>query len=156
MSKKSAADTVRLSVDGQTWSRFVALHSRINNEVERALQRRSHLGFTEFMALLALNEQPDGELRMQELAEKTSLNQSSATRLVGRLERNTLTERRMCEFDRRGVYTAITDAGRDALRKAVPVYEKALAHAFDQAAVDDEFQPLLGKIRPNYDVTAST
>lgn len=149
MSKKSSADTdtVHLSADGQLWPRFVALHSRVNNAVERALQRRSHLGFTEFMALLALNEQPDGELRMQELAEKTSLNQSSATRLVVRLERTGLTERRMCEFDRRGVYTGITDSGREALREAVPVYEKALTQAFDQAAIEEEFQPLLGLIR---------
>lgn len=147
MSEKPTAASVELSADGQNWAHVVALHSRINNEVERALQRSSHLGFTEFMAMLALNEQPDGELRMQELAEKTSLNQSSATRLVGRLERTGLTERRMCEFDRRGVYTGITDSGREALREAIPVYEKALAQAFNKASVEDEFRSLLDAIR---------
>jgi DNA-binding MarR family transcriptional regulator len=138
---------VRLSADGQLWSSVVALHSQIRTAVERALQRHSRLGFSEFQALLALSEEEDGELRMQELAEKTSLNQSSATRLVGRLEQHDLTRRTLCERDRRGVYTEITEVGREVLAGAVPVYQQALTEAMDQAALEDRFKLLLGRLR---------
>lgn len=138
---------VRLSPDGALWPRVAALTARVTNEVEKALQRKVELGFSEFLALLALSDSDDGELRMQELAEATSLNQSSATRLVGRLQQAGLSERRMCEHDRRGVYTGITAAGRKTLLEAVPIYEAALKRAFGQAAVEEDLEPLLNRIR---------
>ncbi|MBB1155214.1 MarR family winged helix-turn-helix transcriptional regulator [Amycolatopsis dendrobii] len=138
----------KLTTLGAMWPRMVALRSRIDHEVEQALQRQLHLGFSEFVALMSLADRPDGELRMQELADATSLNQSSATRLVGRLERTGLTERRLCEYDRRGVYTGITDAGRVTLRKAVPVYEAALANAFDRVAADPDYRDLIAAVDP--------
>ncbi|WP_409182665.1 MarR family winged helix-turn-helix transcriptional regulator [Amycolatopsis sp. VS8301801F10] len=138
----------KLTTLGAMWPRMVALRSRIDHEVEQALQRQLHLGFSEFVALMSLAGRPDGELRMQELADATSLNQSSATRLVGRLERTGLTERRLCEHDRRGVYTGITDAGRTTLRKAVPIYEAALASAFDRMAADPDYRDLIAAVDP--------
>lgn len=138
----------KLTTLGAMWPRMMALRSRIDHEVEQALQRQLHLGFSEFVALMSLADRPDGELRMQELADATSLNQSSATRLVGRLERTGLTERRLCEHDRRGVYTGITDAGRVTLRKAVPVYEAALESAFDRVAADPDYRDLIAAVDP--------
>ncbi|GAA1032141.1 MULTISPECIES: MarR family winged helix-turn-helix transcriptional regulator [Amycolatopsis] len=144
--RKSAG--AKLTTLGAMWPRMMALRSRVDHEVEQALQRQLHLGFSEFVALMSLADRPDGELRMQELADATSLNQSSATRLVGRLERTGLTERRLCEYDRRGVYTGITDAGRATLRKAVPVYETALASAFDRVAADPDYRDLIAAVDP--------
>jgi DNA-binding MarR family transcriptional regulator len=145
---KVVAAPAELSTTGTLWASLVSLHARVGNEVEKVLQRRLGIGFSELLALLALSRSPDGELRMQELAELTSLNQSSVSRLVARLERSGLTERRMCEHDRRGVYTGITDIGRETLTEAVPVYEKALAEAFGQISVDAELGPLLARILP--------
>ncbi|MFB9931386.1 MarR family winged helix-turn-helix transcriptional regulator [Amycolatopsis halotolerans] len=144
--RKSAG--AKLTTLGAMWPRMMALRSRVDHEVEQALQRQLHLGFSEFVALMSLADRPDGELRMQELADATSLNQSSATRLVGRLERTGLTERRLCEYDRRGVYTGITDTGRVTLRKAVPVYEAALASAFDRVAADPDYRDLIAAVDP--------
>lgn len=145
----------RLSSLGAAWPQFVALYSRVGHEVEKSLQRRAQLGYSEFLALLALAENSVGELRMQELAEATTLNQSSTSRLVGRLERTGLTERRLCEYDRRGVYTGITPAGRKALRDAIPVYEAALAHALDSAAAEPGVKLLLSVMNAPTEAVAS-
>jgi DNA-binding MarR family transcriptional regulator len=97
--------------------------------------------------LIALAQSPDGELRMQELNDVTFLNQSSVSRLVARLERAGLAERRSCEQDRRGVYTGITDTGARVLRAAMPVYEGSLRESFDQLAVDPKLRALVHRLR---------
>src|SRR4051794_7114952 len=96
-----------LSREGVLWTRLVALHSQVARTVERALLRHCEVGLSEFLALAACAAAPDGEMRMQDLTDAVNLNQSSVSRLVARLERSGLTERRMCEYDRRGVYTGI-------------------------------------------------
>ncbi|ONI85763.1 MarR family transcriptional regulator [Saccharothrix sp. ALI-22-I] len=132
---------------GATWSGLRALHNRINASLERALQRQFHFGMSEFTALCALADAPEGELRMQELTEVVGLNQSSVSRLVARLEQSGLTGREVCETDRRGVYSCITDAGRDVYADALSFYEKTLAGIFDEVEADAELGPLLKKIR---------
>jgi DNA-binding MarR family transcriptional regulator len=128
------------------WARLVALHSQIDNVVERALQRRFGIGLSEFLALAACAAAPDGEMRMQDLTEALYLNQSSVSRMVTRLESNGLTERRMCEYDRRGVYTGITEHGFEVFRKAVPAYEAALTGALDRSAADPNLAALVEKL----------
>lgn len=138
---------VELSAQGALWANLSALHAKVGGELEKVLHRRAGIGFSEFLSLVALSRNPIGELRMQELSEVTSLNQSSVSRLVARLERDGLTERRMCEQDRRGVYTGITEEGRRVLAEAVVVYEESLARAFTQLSVDAELGPLLNTLR---------
>lgn len=139
--------TQELAVDGVLWTRIVALHSQVDNVIGRALHRQFGLGLSEFLALAACAAAPDGEMRMQDLTEAVYLNQSSVSRLVGRLERSQLTERRICEFDRRGVYTGITDHGLQVLRDAAPAYEAALRDAFERASADPTLAPLVQAIR---------
>lgn len=136
-----------LHSEGVLWTRLVALHSQVDNVVERALHRQFGLGLSEFLALVACAAAPDGEMRMQELTEAVYLNQSSVSRMVSRLERSRLTERRTCEFDRRGVYTGITEHGLQVLRDAVPVYEAALRDAFDRAQTDPNLAALVHALR---------
>jgi DNA-binding MarR family transcriptional regulator len=131
----------------ETWSGLRTLHNRINADLERALQRQFHFGMSEFTALCALAEAPDGELRMQELTEVVGLNQSSVSRLVARLEQSGLTSRETCETDRRGVFSCVTTAGREVYATALPFYERTLATIFDAVEADPELGPLLKKVR---------
>jgi len=136
-----------IAQDTALWSQLVAVHARVGGSVERALQRRFGIGTSELQALIALAQSPGGELRMQELNDVTFLNQSSVSRMVARLERAGLAERRSCEQDRRGVYTGITDIGARVLRAALPVYEGSLRESFDQLAVDPKLRSLVHRIR---------
>ncbi|MFG2074792.1 MarR family winged helix-turn-helix transcriptional regulator [Nonomuraea maritima] len=123
-------------IDDELWNGLVRLHARVEHELAAALQHHG-LGLSEYRALCHLSSAAGGELRMQELADLLGLNQSSVTRLVGRLEAAGLTRRDMCADDRRGVYTVITDEGRERKASAAPVYEHTLTTALDQAATDD-------------------
>ncbi|MET0132217.1 MAG: MarR family transcriptional regulator [Kibdelosporangium sp.] len=125
-----------MSKDEQAWGRFVALHARVESELTKALQRRHGLGLSEYRALQCLSELPKNTARIQELAEALGLNQSSVSRLVARLEEAKLSERDICETDRRGIYTMLTNDGLERLAAAQPTYETTLAGALDKAEAD--------------------
>lgn len=124
-----------MTTDDDMWVDVVRLHARVEHDLAAALQRHS-LGLSEYRALCHLSTTDSGELRMQELADLLGLNQSSVTRLVGRLEAAGLTRRDLCANDRRGVYTVITDEGRARKAGASDTYEQALTASLDRAAAD--------------------
>lgn len=123
-------------MDADTWDRVVTLHGRVEREMAKTMHRHHGLGLSEFRALRMLAVAPDGELRMQDLADRLGLDQSSTSRLAARLDTAGLTRRDLCPDDRRGVYTVITDAGRDLHDTASPTYREALGRALESAAAD--------------------
>jgi DNA-binding MarR family transcriptional regulator len=120
-----------------TWNHLSLLHARVESSLGTALQRRHGIGLSEYRALGHLVASPTGELRMQELAYKIGLNQSSVTRLVARLNAAEFTYRDLCPDDRRGVYTVITDGGRARYAEASGTYEATLSDALEEAGRAD-------------------
>lgn len=129
------------------WSRLAALHGRVEQQLAEMLQFEHSLGLSEYRALCHLSSSPDRELRMQELSERTGLNQSSVSRLVNRLEKAGLTERVHCGGDRRGVYAKITESGLERQAKAAPAYRDALRRALDECADDERLGDLVRRLR---------
>jgi len=125
-------------MDTKLWEQVVVLHARVEHDLGKTLQRRHGIGLSEYRALSRLAKAPDGELRMQELADSIGLNQSSVSRLAVRLETDGLTRRDLCPKDRRGVYTVITDNGRARLAEATPTYQDALGTALTKATGDPQ------------------
>jgi DNA-binding MarR family transcriptional regulator len=100
------------------WRGFLRVHAALVRELDRELIAVHGLPLRAYEVLLYLENAPDGRLRMSELAGSVLLSQSGLTRLVDRLERDALVERRPCEDDRRGLWAQITPAGLGALREA--------------------------------------
>lgn len=114
------------------WQELRLLESRLEEATQRALRARHGISATEYAALAALAYSDDGgHLRQQVLADEIPLSESSVTRLVARLEKTGLTERYLCETDRRGVYTQITARGRLLVGEARVTLLAALADALD-------------------------
>jgi DNA-binding MarR family transcriptional regulator len=111
------------------WRELRSSHARVSEALEHALRERHELSLTEFEVLERLAGLPDGECRMQELADEIHLSQSALSRLIGRLETAGLASREICEEDRRGIYACITEAGRTAHDKAAPTHREVLATA---------------------------
>ena len=77
----------------------------------------------------------EGDARdLHDLAVQVGLNQSSVTRLLGRLEAKSLTYRDTCPEDGRGVYAVIADRGTDVLREVRPGYEAKVAEVLVEVA----------------------
>ncbi|MEU5399681.1 MarR family transcriptional regulator [Streptomyces sp. NPDC005963] len=130
----------------QGWSAFSLLHGRIEADIERALERAHGLSVREFSLLGVLSRQHGddrGHLQMKQVAEAVILSQSATTRLVSRLEGRGLLRRYLCDTDRRGIYTDVTDAGLALLAAARPTHDTALRAALDLAAADPTLTPLV-------------
>ncbi|MFE2756915.1 MarR family winged helix-turn-helix transcriptional regulator [Actinosynnema sp. NPDC059335] len=139
-----ADDAVETRAQG--WRTLAALHARIEDALERALQREHDLSVSEYSLLDVLSRQSAFAgcyLRMTQLARAVVLSQSATTRLVTRLERRGLLQRYLCEDDRRGIYTEVTEAGRTALESARSTHDDTLAQALKEAAELPELAPLV-------------
>jgi MarR family 2-MHQ and catechol resistance regulon transcriptional repressor len=94
----------------------------------------------EFDVLLHLARADGQAMRMTDLAAQTLLTTSGITRVVDRLERDGLVERRACPTDRRGAFAAITPDGLSRLDEALPAYldlaEKWLTSRLSAADLD--------------------
>ena len=116
------------------WSELEDQHARVREALERALQREHRLSLTEYEVLTRLADSPEGHRRIQELADEIHLSQSALSRLVQRLEDDGYVCRNVCDFDRRGVYACVTDAGRKAQTEAHPTQVAVLAETLGEAA----------------------
>ncbi|MEV1167077.1 MarR family transcriptional regulator [Nonomuraea sp. NPDC049784] len=131
------------------WNQMLTLHAHVEHRLGTALQRQHGLGLSEYRALELLAGADDGELRMQDLAARLGLNQSSVTRLVSRLNAAGFTYRDLCPEDKRGVYTVITDAGRARHQEARGTYAGTLSTALDEAGQQNALiSTLLTTARP--------
>jgi DNA-binding MarR family transcriptional regulator len=127
----------------QGWCALAAMHTRIAIRVERALHSAHGLGVTEYSVLRVLGRQPDHHMRMQQLANSVVLSQSATTRVANKLEDQGLLTRYLCPTDRRGIYTQLTEAGRELLEAARPTHDAALREALAEAAGVPELAPFV-------------
>ncbi|MEU3225083.1 MarR family transcriptional regulator [Streptomyces sp. NPDC006976] len=135
-----------LTALSQGWIALSLLHGKIETRVERALQSGHSLSVREFSLLDVLSRQhngPGGHLQMKQVADAVGLSQSATTRLVTRLEDRGLLTRYLCDTDRRGIYTDVTDDGLVLLAEARPTNDSALRAALDEAAQNPELAPLV-------------
>jgi DNA-binding MarR family transcriptional regulator len=131
------------------WRRFLTLHRRIVDAIDRDLQRNDRLPLLSYDVLIELYEAPERRLRMAELARRVVLSRSGLTRLVDRLEADGLLTRDRVGEDRRGAYAVLTEDGVDAMRGAWPIYERGIARYFAAALSEEEtttLESLLSRI----------
>jgi DNA-binding MarR family transcriptional regulator len=129
----------------------VALERRLEAEVGVSLQW--------FELLVRLARSPGHRLRMSDLALQTGLTPSGLTRAVDRLDDAGLVERVACPSDRRVAYAALTPAGLDRIRSAVPPHLGHIDDLVDGAltrAERDQFAALLRKLRDHVNPAAAT
>jgi DNA-binding MarR family transcriptional regulator len=124
--------TSQASLVGE-WRELLARHARVNDALERELQRRHRLSVTEFEALQRLAENDHEGCRLQVLVDDVHVSQSALSRLIGRLTDEGLVERRSCTEDRRGIYACLTDDGRKLLAEAEPTQAEVLERTLREA-----------------------
>jgi DNA-binding MarR family transcriptional regulator len=110
------------------WRQLNAEHGRIEDALTRALGEVG-LSLVEFTVLDIIRDQVNGHLRMQDVAVVAGLTTGATTRLVNRLEDRQLLRRVLCDYDRRGIYTELTETGRELVGRARSCHDAALGDA---------------------------
>jgi DNA-binding MarR family transcriptional regulator len=135
-----------VEVRAQGWRTLAALHGRLEEALEKALQSEFDLSVVEYTVLDTLARQDGWHMRMQQLSRAAALSHSATTRLVTRLEKRGLLARFLCPDDRRGIYSQITDQGRELLERARPVHDVTLKEALDAASAVPELGRLVDAV----------
>ncbi|MGI8310437.1 MarR family winged helix-turn-helix transcriptional regulator [Saccharopolyspora sp. ASAGF58] len=102
------------------WNAFVEASNLIARRVEQQLREQAGLSHPQYEILVRLAAEPDGEMRMTELAQRVVTSKSGLTYQVTQLEKAGLVRRRTCDTDDRGVVAGLTGAGREKLRATAP------------------------------------
>jgi DNA-binding MarR family transcriptional regulator len=110
----------------RAWAALTAAHGRITGQLSTALDQACGLSITDFEILLRLDQAPASGIRIGGLNPAVRLTQPALSRAVARLERRGYLARAGPAEDRRGVLIAVTPAGQETLRQAVPVHAQTI------------------------------
>ena len=124
---KTATDPV------DTWRALAATHAAVHAALDSELRREHDISAVEFEVLECIAACGGGKVRMQELSSVAHLTQSTASRVVARLEDEGLAVRAMCADDRRGIFASATDAGRERVAAAAETYRRVLTEQLKEA-----------------------
>src|SRR5690349_14756076 len=108
------------------WRGLLVAHSRLLPAVEADLRAAGQVPLSWYDVLLELNAAPERRLRMSELGQRVVLSRTRVSRIVDELAAAGLAERQPDQADGRSSFAVLTSAGRDALRRAWPVYREAI------------------------------
>jgi DNA-binding MarR family transcriptional regulator len=128
------------------WRTLSTAHAAVTEILERELAAERRLPLSSYDVLLALYEAPEHRLRLHELADAVVLSRSGLTRLVDRLAREGLLCREDCPSDKRGAFAALTEAGREAIQRAWPIYAGGLSKHFGSLLDDTETDIMAGAL----------
>jgi DNA-binding MarR family transcriptional regulator len=128
-----------LSADEElVWRSLMRLVFTLRPGLDEDLQRTCGLSSTEYSVLMHVSESPDRQLRMSELADRTSLSPSRISRVIDAMSRAGLVERRSSADDGRNTYAALTRMGLNTLRRAWPHHLRSVRErAFDHLTTEE-------------------
>jgi DNA-binding MarR family transcriptional regulator len=118
--------------EDSAWRAFLEATRRLDEQLDRDLQREAGLPLAYYQILAMLSEAPGRTLRMRDLAAATWSSPSRLSHAIDRLEENGWVRRITCPSDKRGAFAELTDAGFDVLAAAAPGHvESVRRHLFD-------------------------
>ena len=129
----------------RAWGGFLTTHARLVRELDEELRAAHGMPLGTFDVLVNLALAPEQMLRMRDLADAIVLSRSGLTRLVDRLVRQGLVERRRCGEDARGAWAVLTPEGQNALAEASPTHFDGVRRRF-LSALDADDQARLGDL----------
>jgi DNA-binding MarR family transcriptional regulator len=123
------------------WYCQVSMHTRLLEEMGAEMERRTGLPASWFEVLVHLS---NGDHRMNELADALLLSRGGATRLIARMEQAGLVAREIPPDDRRATFAVLTDEGRRALERALPVHLELVQEGFGRHLEPGDAEVLIG------------
>jgi DNA-binding MarR family transcriptional regulator len=140
---------IRTTPASDAWRAVMTAFTRVNSILAREMQTEADVSLEWYAILLILAQSQDATMRPSDLADQIGLSRSATTRLIDRLERSGLVERRVCGSDRRGTYVSLTPRGQDVFKKAGRVHLRGIDEHVGSHLTHDELAQLtalLGKL----------
>jgi DNA-binding MarR family transcriptional regulator len=104
----------------RVWRRWLTLNAQLSATLQRELQDDAGLSTQDYEVLVHLTDNPEGRVRVTDLARLMQWERSRVSHHVTRMERRRLVQRVECAEDGRGAFVVITPQGRAAIERAAP------------------------------------
>ena len=98
----------------------MTLNAQLSATLQRELQDDAGLSTQDYEVLVHLTDNPEGRMRVTDLARLMQWERSRVSHHVTRMERRRLVQRVECAEDGRGAFVVITLQGRAAIEQAAP------------------------------------
>jgi DNA-binding MarR family transcriptional regulator len=108
------------------WRGWLKLNTELASKLQRELQEEAGLSMPDYEVLVHLTDNPDGRVRVTELAGLLQWERSRVSHHITRMEGRGLVERVQCSEDGRGAFVVITPQGRAAIEEAAPGHVMAV------------------------------
>jgi DNA-binding MarR family transcriptional regulator len=140
------------------WRGWLKLNAELTSTLQRDLQQDAGLSMPDYEVLVHLTDNPEGRVRVTELAGLLQWERSRVSHHIKRMERRGLVERAQCSEDGRGAFIVITPQGRAAIEEAAPGHVMAVRRLMFEALTEEEKVALAAVIdkllaRSNYPPT---
>lgn len=126
----------------RAWSHFLGAHALALRAVEARLKAAGQPPLGWYDVLLEL-DRAGGRLRIGDLADRIVVEPYNMTRLVDRLEAETLIRREKAAGDRRGAIVALTPEGAALRKRMWPHYRRAIQEIFSTALSEREAETMV-------------
>lgn len=110
----------------KAWRALQVMQMGLVGELGRRLAAESGLSYSDYVVLVALTDQPDGRLRLFELAHVLGWEKSRVSHHIARMVSRGLVAKAKCDADRRGAFVVITPDGRREIEAAAPGHVAAV------------------------------
>lgn len=145
----------RLQQETPLWRTFLSAHRQIVDRLAAQMLADHRLPLDWFDVLIHLADVPGRRLRQRDLRDRLLLSESGVSRLLVRMEKAGLIQRRPADDDRRGVEVALTEVGEAALATAVESHLKLVALLFTDRLTETD-RVALGHILSKLDCKAES
>ena len=112
----------------EAWLFISSIIFNLTRRLENQLQREADLSYVEYMVLAMLSESPELSLTMTELALTTNTLPARLSRVVARLEKDSLVERSISREDRRVSICHLLPAGEQKIHEVAPSHVGEVRH----------------------------
>jgi DNA-binding MarR family transcriptional regulator len=124
------------------WRALAEVIMTLPRALDERFLRNHGVTLTEYSVLVALSEAPGRELRISELASRTSLSLSRISRVVDAMASHSLVTRRKCAYDGRSSFATLTGNGLSTLQAAYPGHVARVRRLVFDHLTDSELKTL--------------
>ncbi len=136
------APTWLSSADQHTWRRWLRLNALLPAALHRQLRSDFGLSLPDFDVLVHLTDDPQGRVRVSDLARGLNWERSRVSHHITRMERRGLVLREECSEDGRGAWVVLTAEGRTAIETAAPAHVETVRRIVFEALTREEIDTL--------------
>ncbi len=126
----------------RAWRALQFMQMRLTAHLARDLAAESGLAYQDYVVLVALTDEPEGRLRLFELAEKIGWERSRLSHHVSRMADRGLVTKEKCTSDGRGSFVAVTPLGKKEIEAAAPGHAESVRRLFIDSLTPEQLDAM--------------